>query len=138
MGFIKMTNLLRIILLLSAMIIGGQLAYAKSIPSQEELSAQTTQIIDEMKNLKDGVPLTADQASKMREILESNVEKTHTAMQAHGIKPDTELSIGQEISLAHDLRPMRKESDKKLEAILSPDQMKAFKKIRTEIRDKMN
>jgi very-short-patch-repair endonuclease len=58
-------------------------------------------------------------------------------VQEHDIVPGAELSFSQKTSLARDLRPIKKESEKKLKAILSSDQMKEFKKIRKEALDEI-
>jgi len=47
------------------------------------------------------------------------------------------LSLEKKMSLAHDLKPVREESDKKLEVILGSDQMREFEKSRKETLDEI-
>jgi len=69
----------------------------------------------------------------MRTILKGNVERARTVMQEHDIAPGASLSFSQKISLARDLKPIKKESERSIEAILNSDQMKEYKIIRKEI-----
>lgn len=132
-----MTGLPKTIFLLASLLPGLQLAYGQAIPSPETMAEQADLIIGKMEDVTGRLQLTNDQDAQMRVILKGNVEKMRTVMQEHDIKTGADLSLEKKMSLAHDLKPRREESDKKLEAILSPDQLQEFKKIRKETRDEI-
>ena len=132
-----MTGLPRTIILLASLLSCFQLAYGQAIPSPETMAKQADLIIGKMEDIKGRLQLTDDQDAQMRVILKGNVEKMRAVMQEHDIKTGADLSLEKKMSLAHDLKPRREESDKKLEAILSPDQMQEFEKIRKETLDEI-
>lgn len=132
-----MTGLPRTIFLLASLLPGFQLAYGQAIPSPETMAEQADLIIGKMEDVTGRLQLTSDQDAQMRVILKGNVEKMRAVMQEHDIKTGADLSLEKKMSLAHDLKPIREASDKKLEAILSPDQMQEFEKIRKETLDEI-
>ena len=132
-----MPNLLRTIILLTLMLLASQLAYAQADPSPETMAERAELLNERMEQTRMRLGLSDEQYEQMRVILKGNVEKTRAVMQEHGIAPGAELSFGQKTSLAGDLRPIKKESEKKLKALLSSDQMKEFKKIRKEAIDEI-
>jgi len=131
------TILLRTIIPLTLMLLASQLAYAQADPSPETIAERRELLIDNMEQIRIRLRLSDEQDEQMRVILKGNVEKTRAVMQEHDIVPGAELSFSQKTSLARDLRPIKKESEKKLKAILSSDQMKEFKKIRKEALDEI-
>ncbi len=132
-----MTDFPKKIILLASLLLGFQLAYGQAIPSPETMAEQADLMIEKMEDVTGRLQLTDDQDAQMRVILKGNVEKMRAVMQEHNIEPGAKLSFRQKTSLEHDLLPIRKESDKKLEAILSPDQMEEFEKIRKETHNEI-
>ena len=132
-----MNSFSRMVVLLATIMLNCQLANAQSIPSPETMAAQTKLMIEKMEAIKGGMQLTDDQDAKIREILNGNLDKMLAVMKTHNIKPGDKLSFEQKISLSHDLKPIKQESDKKLETFLSSDQMKEFESIRKQTRDAM-
>jgi hypothetical protein len=132
-----MTGLPKIIFLFASFLLGFQLAHGQTVPSPELMAKQADLMIGEMEELTGRLQLTDAQDKQLRDILKTNGEQMRTVMQEHNIKPGTELSFGEKMSLARDMRPIKEESNKKIEAFLSPDQMNEFEKIRKETRDEI-
>jgi hypothetical protein len=132
-----MRDLLRTIIPLTLMLVVSQFAYGQEDSSPETMVERTELLIEYMEQANIRLRLTDDQDVQLRAILKENVEKTRAILQEHDIVPGAELSFSQKTSLARALRPIKKESEKKMKAILSSDQMKEFEKIRKEILDEI-
>ena len=133
--------MLRHFLLIAAsaivMLTGIPPALGQGMPSPDEMSAQAGRMVERIDDIRDQLQLSDEQAAQVREILQGNVERMRDVMQQHGVEPGADMSFRQKRKLAKDLRPIRKESDEKLQAILSPEQFDQFQVIRKQAREDM-
>jgi hypothetical protein len=119
------------------MLLVSQLAYAQADSSPEMMVEQTDLMIEYMEQAKIRLRLTDDQAAQIRLILTGDLEKMRGVFQERDIVPGAKLSFRQKVSLARALRPIIKESEKNIKAILSSDQWQDFKNIREETLDEI-
>jgi hypothetical protein len=103
------------------------------VPSEE----QQQQFITAIEQAQDRLQLTPDQLVQVQEVLEESAEKRKAVFEQHAISPGAELSGREKLSLARDLRPIQKENDEKLQAILDDDQWKEFEAMRNEFREEL-
>lgn len=132
-----MPDLLRTIIPLTLMLVASQSVYGQADSFPEMMVEQTDLMIEYMEQAKIRLRLTDDQDAQIRVILTGNLEKMRGVFQERDIVPGAKLSFSQKASLARALRPIKKESEKNIKAILSSDQWQDFKNIREETLDEI-
>jgi hypothetical protein len=85
---------------------------------------------------QDRLDLTPDQLEAVREVFRESGDEFRAVLDKHEVSPGDKLSLGKKIKIGKDMRKVQKQTDKKLEKSLDPDQMKELKAIRKEMRKK--
>lgn len=96
---------------------------------------QKQAMMAKMAAAKDALGLTDEQAAQVKEILQDNVRQMKEVFAKHGLEPgDKPKNMRAKIKLGRDLKPIRKQGDKKLAEVLNEEQFKAFKQMREDVK----
>lgn len=97
---------------------------------------QMQAMLAKMAAAKDALGLTDEQAAQVKEILQDNARQMTEVFAKHGLEPgDKPKNMRAKIKLGRDLKPIRKQGDKKLAEVLNEDQMKAFQQMREDAKN---
>ncbi|MEM9531702.1 MAG: hypothetical protein AAGA23_12345 [Pseudomonadota bacterium] len=109
-----------------------------SVQAQEERAeAFRTSFAETQQRLS----LTEDQRSQVEPIVRAQFDATQAVMKKYGFTPGAQGGSGASMrelrAMSKELKPIRKQADKELAAVLSRDQMKEYKDIQEERQAKM-
>lgn len=102
-----------------------------------------TQLAEEAAELKERLNLTEDQIEQMRPVLENSVERRLAILEKYDIDlenrdPDKKKPGYRTLrKMRKDMNKSREQTNKELSNILSDEQLKEYKKIQDERKDKM-
>jgi len=121
----RITRRLAIVALPCAVILCGFLSSAFAVEYTPEAKQQFSRQMDD---LKTRLNLTPDQVEKIRPLLQEDAQKIKAIRDKHA--GDTSEAVRKQ--MLNEAEPVRKDFNKRIEQILSPEQRKEWNKIREE------
>lgn len=126
-----------------AVVIGQPIHHAAAqSPAAIERSISDTQITEmdaRMQATRERLALTGEQSEALRPILAGSFEQRVAVLKSYGfsqgIKP--KLSFRQKLALRDDMSDLREATNAEVSQILSADQMKEFRKMQDENRERL-
>ena len=107
-------------------------------------NAQTPDLEQQIADIKERLALTDSQSEQIKPIIENSLATRREILKKYGIDPASgdrqnfkKLSFGDKRKLRGELKDAKIATDKKLEAILSDEQMDEYEEIQKERKEKL-
>jgi len=133
----KMARFVPVFVMATLLLGGSRGAFAQEAPqpAPQAQSAQMEQARERLQQVKDRLQLTPEQAEQVRPVFLDELQQLKALRDKHA--DDGDQGRRGKLKMARDMRDVQKQTDEKLQKILTKTQMEEMKKIREEWRQQL-